>query len=140
MRHYEVVFIVHPDQSEQVPAMTERYQALITGNGGKIHRLEDWGRRQLAYPIQKLVKAHYVCMNVECDNTSLAELEHSFRYNDAVLRHLVIKTAVVPTGPSIMMKSVERDEARKVATEMADSAESTESADVSSPQHLNSDE
>ena len=74
MRHYEVVFIVHPDQSEQVPAMTERYQALITGNGGKIHRLEDWGRRQLAYPIQKLVKAHYVCMNVECDNTSLAEL------------------------------------------------------------------
>lgn len=134
MRHYEVVFIVHPDQSEQVPAMTERYQTLITSNGGKIHRLEDWGRRQLAYPIQKLVKAHYVCMNVECDNTILAELEHSFRYNDAVLRHLVIKTDAVPTGPSIMMKSVERDEARKVATE------ATETAEVSAPQQQSSAE
>ncbi|MFO7746355.1 MAG: 30S ribosomal protein S6 [Orrella sp.] len=116
MRHYEVVFIVHPDQSEQVPAMTERYQALVTNNGGTVHRFEDWGRRQLAYPIQKLVKAHYVCMNIECDKASLEELEHSFRYNDAVLRHLVIKTSAAPEGPSIMMKSVERDEARK-ATE-----------------------
>jgi small subunit ribosomal protein S6 len=132
MRHYEVVFIVHPDQSEQVPAMTERYQSLITGNSGKVHRLEDWGRRQLAYPIQKLVKAHYVCMNIECDQASLEELEHSFRYNDAVLRHLVIKTAIVPTGPSIMMKSVERDEARKVATEVTDAAETTAPAEQSS--------
>lgn len=115
MRHYEVVFIVHPDQSEQVPAMTERYQALVTNNGGTVHRLEDWGRRQLAYPIQKLVKAHYVCMNIECDQASLEELEHSFRYNDAVLRHLVIKTGAAPTAPSIMMKSVERDDARKAA-------------------------
>lgn len=130
MRHYEVVFIVHPDQSEQVPAMTERYQAIITGNGGKINRHEDWGRRQLAYPIQKLVKAHYVCMNVECDNTSLEELEHSFRYNDAVLRHLVIKTTAVPVGPSIMMKSVERDEARKVATE---SSEATQTPETNAP-------
>jgi small subunit ribosomal protein S6 len=118
MRHYEVVFIVHPDQSEQVPAMIERYQSLVTGNGGTVHRLEDWGRRQLAYPIQKLVKAHYVCMNIECGPDSLEELEHSFRYNDAVLRHLTIKTTSAPTGASVMMKSVERDEARK-ATEPA---------------------
>jgi len=113
MRNYEVVFIVHPDQSEQVPAMIERYQSLITGQGGVIHRLEDWGRRQLAYPIQKLVKAHYVCVNIECNQATLDELEHSFRYNDAVLRHLVIKTKAAETTPSIMMKSVERDEARK---------------------------
>lgn len=115
MRHYEVVFIVHPDQSEQVPAMIERYQTLITSNSGTVHRLEDWGRRQLAYPIQKLVKAHYVCMNIECGQSTLEELEHSFRYNDAVLRHLVIKTNSAPNGPSVMMKSVEREEARKAA-------------------------
>ncbi len=121
MRHYEVVFIVHPDQSEQVPAMIERYQSLITSQEGTIHRLEDWGRRQLAYPIQKLVKAHYVCMNIECGQPTLDELEHSFRYNDAVLRHLVIKTNTAPSGASVMMKSVERDEARKVATEPASS-------------------
>ncbi|UOD49453.1 30S ribosomal protein S6 [Orrella daihaiensis] len=124
MRHYEVVFIVHPDQSEQVPAMTERYQALITSNSGKVHRLEDWGRRQLAYPIQKLVKAHYVCMNIECGQSTLEELEHSFRYNDAVLRHLVIKTAAAPNGPSVMMKSVEREEARKAAEPAAPAEES----------------
>lgn len=117
MRHYEVVFIVHPDQSEQVPAMIERYQAVVTGEGGQVHRLEDWGRRQLAYPIQKLVKAHYVCMNIECNQAALDELEHSFRYNDAVLRHLVIKTKKADTTPSIMMKSVEREEARKATTE-----------------------
>jgi small subunit ribosomal protein S6 len=123
MRHYEVVFIVHPDQSEQVPAMIERYQALISGNGGTMHRLEDWGRRQLAYPIQKLVKAHYVCMNIECGQPTMEELEHSFRYNDAVLRHLVIKTAAAPSGPSVMMKSVEREEARKASEPAADTAE-----------------
>ena len=117
MRHYEVVFIVHPDQSEQVPAMAERYQTLVTNSGGKVHRLEDWGRRQLAYPIQKLVKAHYVCLNIECDQACLEELEHSFRYNDAVLRHLVMKMTSAATEPSIMMKSVERDEARKTTTE-----------------------
>jgi len=109
MRHYEVVFIVHPDQSEQVPAMVERYHS--------VHRLEDWGRRQLAYPIQKLVKAHYVCLNIECGQATLDELEHSFRYNDAVLRHLVIKTKKAQTTPSIMMKSVEREEARKASAE-----------------------
>ena len=123
MRHYEVVFIVHPDQSEQVPAMIERYQALITASSGTVHRLEDWGRRQLAYPIQKLVKAHYVCMNIECDQASLEELEHSFRYNDAVLRHLTIKQTAAPAGPSVMMKSVERDEARKAAEPAAPAAQ-----------------
>ena len=117
MRNYEVVFIVHPDQSEQVPAMVERYQALVTAQGGKIHRLEDWGRRQLAYPIQKLVKAHYVCFNIECGQATLDELEHSFRYNDAVLRHIVIKTKTAQTAPSIMMKQVEREEARKATAE-----------------------
>lgn len=117
MRHYEVVFIVHPDQSEQVPAMVERYQSLVTGQSGSVHRLEDWGRRQLAYPIQKLVKAHYVCMNIECGQATLDELEHSFRYSDAVLRHLVIQTKNAPEGASPMMKSVEREEARKASAE-----------------------
>lgn len=116
MRHYEIVFIVHPDQSEQVPAMVERYQSMIAEKGGKVHRLEDWGRRQLAYPIQKLVKAHYICMNIEGGQDILDELEHSFRYNDAILRNLIIKTKRAVTEPSIMMKSVERDEARKVAS------------------------
>ncbi|MBV6274176.1 30S ribosomal protein S6 [Alcaligenaceae bacterium CGII-47] len=117
MRHYEVVFIVHPDQSEQVPAMIERYQTMVTTNGGVVHRLEDWGRRQLAYPIQKLVKAHYVCFNIECGQVAMDELEHSFRYNDAILRSLVIKTKAAHTTPSIMMKSVEREEARKATPE-----------------------
>lgn len=104
MRHYEIVFIVHPDQSEQVPGMVERYTTLVTGKGGKIHRLEDWGRRQLAYPIQKIHKAHYVLMNIEVDGESLAELEHSFKFNDAVLRHLTIKMKHAVTTPSPMMK------------------------------------
>jgi small subunit ribosomal protein S6 len=104
MRHYEIVFIVHPDQSEQVPAMIERYRTLVTGKNGHIHRLEDWGRRQLAYPIQKIHKAHYVMMNIECDQETLDELEHAFRFNDAVLRHLTIKTKVAVTEPSVMMK------------------------------------
>lgn len=104
MRHYEIVFIVHPDQSEQVPAMVERYKTLVTTHGGQIHRLEDWGRRQLAYPIQKMHKAHYVLMNIECDAASLAELEHGFKFNDAVLRSLVIKMKKAATTPSPMMK------------------------------------
>ena len=119
MRHYEVTFIVHPDQSEQVPAMVERYKSMITAQGGQIHRLEDWGRRQLAYPIQKLVKAHYVCMNIECGQPTLDELEHAFRYNDAVLRHLVVKMKKAETAPSPMMKIVEREEARKASAEAA---------------------
>ena len=104
MRHYEIVFIVHPDQSEQVPAMIERYKAMIEGAEGTIHRLEDWGRRQLAYPIQKLHKAHYVLMNIECNGEVLAELEHGFKFNDAVLRHLTIKMKKAVTTPSPMMK------------------------------------
>lgn len=104
MRHYEIVFIVHPDQSEQVPAMIERYQGLVTGKGGRIHRLEDWGRRQLAYPIQKVHKAHYVLMNIECDIETLSELENAFRFNDAVLRHLTIAMKKAVTTPSPMMK------------------------------------
>lgn len=104
MRHYEIVFIVHPDQSEQVPAMIERYRAQITGNGGNIHRLEDWGRRQLAYPIQKVHKAHYVLMNIECSQEVLDELEHGFKFNDAVLRHLTVATKTAVTAPSPMMK------------------------------------
>ena len=104
MRHYEVVFIVHPDQSEQVPAMVERYRTLISSRAGIIHRLEDWGRRQMAYPIQKVHKAHYVLMNIECDNETLAELENAFKFNDAVLRHLTVKTKQAVIVPSPMMK------------------------------------
>ncbi len=104
MRHYEIVFIVHPDQSEQVPGMIERYRANITTRGGNIHRLEDWGRRQMAYPIQKIHKAHYVLMNIECDQETLNELEHGFKFNDAVLRHLIMKCDKAVTTPSPMMK------------------------------------
>lgn len=104
MRHYEIVFIVHPDQSEQVPAMVERYKTLVTGRNGTIHRMEDWGRRQMAYPIQKVHKAHYVLMNIECDGETLAELEHAFKFNDAVLRHLTVKQKKAVTAPSPMMK------------------------------------
>ena len=104
MRHYELVFVVHPDQSEQVPAMIDRLQTLIKNHKGKVNRLEDWGRRQLAYPIQKIHKAHYVLMNIECSLEALAELEHSFKFNDAVIRHLVFSTKVAVTQPSPMMK------------------------------------
>ena len=115
MRHYEIVFIVHPDQSEQVPAMIDRYKATLAAAGGKIHRIEDWGRRQMAYMIDKLAKAHYVCMNIECDQKTLEELEHACKFNDAVLRHLIIKTKKAEVEPSIMMKEVQREEARKSA-------------------------
>jgi len=104
MRHYEIVFIVHPDQSEQVPGMVERYRQMVTGRNGKIHRLEDWGRRQLAYPLQKIHKAHYVLMNVECDGETLGELDHAFKFNDAVLRHLIVKMSEAVAAPSPMMK------------------------------------
>ena len=106
MRHYEIVFLVHPDQSEQVPAMIERYKTLIEGTSkGKIHRLEDWGRRQLAYPIQHLAKAHYVLMNIECEADVLNELESGFRFNDAVLRHLIVKREDAVTEMSAIMKN-----------------------------------
>ena len=115
MRHYEIVFIVHPDQSEQVPAMIDRYKSILTTHGGKAHRIEDCGRRQMAYMIDKLAKAHYVCMNIECDQKTLEELEHAFKFNDAVLRHLIVKVKKAEVEPSIMMKEVQREEARKVA-------------------------
>lgn len=110
MRHYEIVFLVHPDQSDQVPAMCERYRSLIEADGGHIHRLEDWGRRQLAYPIEKIYKAHYVLMNVECSQTVLNEVKSAFRFNDAVLRNLIISRPSADTAPSPLLKS--RDEER----------------------------
>jgi small subunit ribosomal protein S6 len=107
MRHYEVVFLVHPSQSEQVPAMVERYRSNLVERGGVVHRFEDWGRRQLAYPINKVHKAHYVLMNIECDAEALAELEHAFRFNDAVLRNLIIKRKKAVTEPSPLLKTEE---------------------------------
>jgi small subunit ribosomal protein S6 len=115
MRHYEIVLLIHPDQSEQVPAMLERYKGLVTAAGGKVHRVEDWGRRQLAYMIQKLAKAHYLCLNIECSAETLSELETGFRFNDAVLRHLTVAMDKAETNPSVMMKHVEREEARKTS-------------------------
>ena len=125
MRHYEIVFIVHPDQSEQVPAMIDRYRNMVTSRDGKIHRLEDWGRRQLAYPLQKVHKAHYVLMNVECDGEALGELEHSFKFSDAVLRHLIVKMKAAVTAPSPMMKEEKSKsvlEGEKPAAEAAPAA------------------
>jgi small subunit ribosomal protein S6 len=125
MRHYEVIFIVHPDQSEQVPAMIERYSATVTSQGGKVHRLEDWGRRQLSYPIQKMAKAHYVLMNIECGQAELAELEHAFRFNDAVLRHLVVSMKKAETEASPMIKIIQREESRKLASEASVATQAT---------------
>ena len=113
MRHYEIVLLIHPDQSEQVPAMLERYKGIVTAAAGTVHRVEDWGRRQLAYQIQKLAKAHYVCLNLECSKETLAEIETGFRFNDAVLRHLTVVKSKAETSPSVMMKAVEKEEARK---------------------------
>jgi small subunit ribosomal protein S6 len=124
MRHYEIVFLVHPDQSEQVPAMIDRYRSSIEGGNGTIHRLEDWGRRMLAYPIQKIHKAHYVLMNIECSKETLDELTEAFRFNDAVLRHLVISEKKAITDPSPMAKPRdERDEndSRDSGNDSADS-------------------
>ena len=109
MRHYEIVFLVHPDQSEQVPAMLERYKGMITAGGGQIHRLEDWGRRQLAFPISKVHKAHYILMNIETDQKTLAELTGAFRFSDAVLRHLVVKMDGAVTEPSPMARAAEEE-------------------------------
>ncbi|TVP84200.1 MAG: 30S ribosomal protein S6 [Thioalkalivibrio sp.] len=113
MRHYEVVFMVHPDQSEQVAAMIERYRGMVEADGGTVHRLEDWGRRQLAYPIQKLVKAHYVLMNVEVGEETVEELVSAFRFNDAVLRHLVMRMEKAETEPSPLAKGREEEESPK---------------------------
>lgn len=116
MRHYEIVLIIHPDQSEQVSGMVDRYRQMITGSGGAIHRLEDWGRRQMTYPIQKMHKAHYVLMNVECGNETLGELEHAFKFNDAVLRHLIVSMSRAVTEPSPMMKE---EKSKSISTEEA---------------------
>jgi small subunit ribosomal protein S6 len=113
MRHYEIVLLIHPDQSEQVPAMLERYKAVVSAGGGKVHRVEDWGRRQMAYMIQKLAKAHYLCINIECGKEVLTELETGFRFNDAVLRHLTVAKDKAETTPSVMMKAVEKEESRQ---------------------------
>ncbi|HEY6529631.1 MAG TPA: 30S ribosomal protein S6 [Cellvibrionaceae bacterium] len=117
MRHYEIVFLVHPDQSEQVPAMVERYKSSITNTGGAVHRFEDWGRRQLAYSINKIHKAHYILMNVECGETVLDELTTTFRYNDAILRHLVIRTDEAITEESPIMKAEKESRERKARAE-----------------------
>ena len=120
MRHYEIVFIVHPDQSEQVPAMIERYKGMVLGQQGLIHRLEDWGRRQLAYPIQKIHKAHYVLMNIECGKEALEEIEHALKFNDAVLRHLTVKMDEAVTEPSPMMKE---EKAKNLLAPQSDAGE-----------------
>ncbi|MEZ5494016.1 MAG: 30S ribosomal protein S6 [Pseudomonadales bacterium] len=113
MRHYEVVFLVHPDQSEQVPGMVDRYKSAIEASGGKIHRLEDWGRRQLAYPIEDIHKAHYILMNIECGQAALDELTTNFRYNDAVLRNMVMRRDDAVTDESLIMKAENEDRRRK---------------------------
>jgi small subunit ribosomal protein S6 len=113
MRHYEIVFLVHPDQSEQVPAMVEKYQGIVTGSGGALHRTEDWGRRQLAHPIHKAHKAHYVLMNVECNHDAIEEIRSAFRFNDAVLRHLIINRKEAITAASPMAVAVEEEKAKE---------------------------
>ena len=134
MRHYEIVFLVHPDQSEQVPAMIERYKSAIETGNGTIHRLEDWGRRQLAYPIQNLVKAHYVLFNIEVEQAILAELTESFRFNDAVLRHLIMKRDEADTEMSIIMKSKDEkgDKPERGERRRRDDDEGGESAEAAS--------
>lgn len=128
MRHYEIVFMVHPDQSSQVPAMLERYRSLIETAEGKIHRLEDWGRRQLAYPINKILKAHYVLMNIECDQPTLDELESGFRFNDAVLRSMTVRREIAITEPSLMVRE-EQQESSRIADD-----ESTPAASEAAPE------
>jgi small subunit ribosomal protein S6 len=113
MRHYEIILLIHPDQSEQVPAMLERYKGMIVAGGGKIHRVEDWGRRQLSYMINKLAKSHYLCVNIEADQAVMSELEHAFKFNDAVLRHLVVLMPKAETGASPMLRRIQKEESRK---------------------------
>jgi len=126
MRHYEVIFLVHPDQSEQVPAMVERYRSIIDTEGGSVHRFEDWGRRQLAYPIQKIHKAHYILMNIECNQAALDELENAFRFNDAVLRSMFIKKDTAVTDQSVMMKEKSDDRKDRKTFDRKPEAEATE--------------
>lgn len=131
MKHYEIVFLVHPDQSEQVPAMTERYRSMVTNSGGVVHREEDWGRRQLEFPIKKIHKAHYVLMNIECSQELLDELESAFRFNDAVLRHLTLSCKSAITEKSVMMVEVEREESAKTVDRKPAPKAEADSADES---------
>ena len=145
MRHYEIVFLVHPDQSEQVPAMIERYRSMVEGSQGKIHRQEDWGRRQLAYPINKIHKAHYVLMNIECGIEVLRELESAFKFNDAVLRSLVIKRKHAVTEPSPMVRKEDQEDTRSPASSEDKSSPEEEKspepeAEVSGDESDNTDE
>lgn len=133
MRHYEVVFLVHPDQSEQVPAMIERYTGLMTQHKGKVHRLEDWGRRQLAYPINNLMKAHYVLMNLECDQAGIDELTENFRYNDAVIRNMVLRKDHAVTEPSAIAREKEGRSDYEAGRDSRD-GESRQRKEVSAPQ------
>ena len=128
MRHYEIVFMVHPDQSEQVPAMVERYTSIVSENAGTVHRLEDWGRRHLAYPINKIHKAHYVLMNVECNGETLEEIENIFRFNDAIIRSMVVRCKEAVTEASPMMKPVEEKRQRREERPRAESESESESA------------
>ena len=128
MRHFEIVFLVHPDQSEQVSAMVERYRSIIESGGGSVHRLEDWGRRRLAYPINKVHKAHYVLMNVECAQEAIAEIESAFRFSDAVIRHMVMRTKRAVTEPSPLAKHRDGDEGRVREEEPPPAAEAVEQA------------
>jgi len=131
MRHYEIVFLVHPDQSEQVPAMVERYTNLITEDGGQVHRLEDWGRRQLAYPINKIHKAHYVLMNIEASEAVMSELNDTFRYNDAIIRNLVIRRKGAVTEVSPIKAAESREDRRPPREERAERTERPEAAETS---------
>jgi len=133
MRHYEVVFLVHPDQSEQVPGMIERYTQLMADSGGNVHRIEDWGRRQLAYPINKIHKAHYVMMNIECGGEALEELSTLFRYNDAVLRNLVIKRKEAVTEESLILKQERESKERKARIEHKRKEEEAAAAEEEAP-------
>jgi small subunit ribosomal protein S6 len=126
MRHYEIVVMVHPDQSEQVPAMIERYKAMVESDGGKVHRMEDWGRRQLAYPVAKLHKAHYVLLNVECSDAVLKELESAFRFNDAVIRKLVVRKDVAETEQSPLFKVPEEDKKPEYKSRLSDASDAAD--------------
>jgi len=134
MRHYEIVFLVHPDQSEQVPAMVERYRAVIESGGGAIHRLEDWGRRQLAYPINKVHKAHYVLMNIECDQSALEQLNSAFRFNDAVIRDLIIQRKKAVTAASHLARSKEQQEEEEMKARSRRESAAGAEPDAAQPQ------
>jgi small subunit ribosomal protein S6 len=140
MRHYEVVFLVHPDQSEQVPAMIERYRGMIEGHGGTIHRLEDWGRRQLAYPINKIHKAHYVLMNIECNQEALDELESAFRFNDAVLRNMMLRMDTAVTETSVLAKDKDEGESSRPAASDAESATEAKADEEESAEEASAEE